>query len=199
MGTKVVDGAAIDIARLCCVHSAYLSSKKQSGILKESILRIPVIEHAQSSSWDHEFEFKLENAPKKGTSGAYKKIDVVLAYWNQVIAIEYKFPNENNLNYNDLSNDLEKITKWFPEHKRIAPFPKKYGFIMIVADSSTYGKFNPIGLEEGDIRDETWLKEQTARNHFKINDGFETRCELGSNAYYAKIIKVLDTTIGEEN
>ena len=174
MGHKQVDIAAINIARMCCAYACYLHAKKHNEIFSEVILRTAFIEYAQSAGWQYEAEFRLDDDPRpKG--GSYRKFDAVLAYNKQAVAIEYKFPSLKNLRYNDLTKDVKKITSDFGKHKRIKPFHKKYGFILIVAMAEAYAKFKPKGLKRITINDENWRqqlskKQNLAKSYLVVND-----------------------------
>ena len=196
MGDKAIDVAAINIARLCCAYIGYLHAKKQSDIFSETLLRVPMIEYAQSRHFQFSSEFRLNHIPrpKKG-GGSYKKIDVVMAYNKQALSIEYKFPNLKNNGYKNLINDVRKIIQHFTTHPDILPFTKHYGFIMIIASADAFSRYKPEGVDIAQIRDEAWLKTQgAARNLFDVGDAFKTEVKVGSAHYVAQMIKVLDTT-----
>jgi len=193
-GHKPVDITIISMARCLSAYLCYLYSRKSKTIFSEHLLRIPFIEVAQAYHWDYECEFRLKNDPDH-KRGAYKKIDHVIAYNKQVVAIEAKFrwKKENDLKV-DLRNDMDKMKNIFMYDHRIKHFQKKYGYIFIASEESIFKALKYAGIKNTNniIEKDVIERYGKKRNILKQWDAFVTSSKVGRNGYCVKAIKVLE-------
>ena len=192
-GFKSVDLNMIAMARCIASYLCYLHARKGTTIFYEYLLRIPIVEIAQSYKWDYKAEYPLkDNGLKKGP---YKKIDYVFAYNDQVVGIEIKFPKPQNPQLK-MVEDIEKLRGLFIDQEAIAKFPHKYGYLMIAYEENIKKKIKRNYVAGGNsLKDEDMTKEggiYRKRNILSVNDEFITTCRMGNCCYCVDVIKILE-------
>ena len=191
-GNKSVDITVISMARCLAAYLCYLYSRKSKTIFSEHLLRIPFIEVSQAYKWDYECEFRLKYDPDY-EKGSYKKIDHVIAYNKQVVAIEAKFRRKESSPIVDLNAEINKVKNLFIHDPRIKPFEKKYAYIFVASEQSVFDslKYKGIGKTNDINEKELWEKYDNKRNILQLLDAFVTSSQIGRNGYYVKAIKVM--------
>jgi hypothetical protein len=191
-GNKSVDITVISMARCLAAYLCYLYSRKSKTIFSEHLLRIPFIEVSQAYKWDYECEFRLKDDPEH-ENGSYKKIDHVIAYNKQVVAIEAKFRRKENNTIVDLKKEIDKLEVLFTNDPRIKPFEKKYAYIFVASEQSVFDSLKYKGIGKTNDISEKELREKydKKRNIFKLMDAFVTSSRIGRNGYCVKAIKVM--------
>lgn len=192
-GFKSVDTYMIAMARCIATYLCYLHARKGKTIFYEHLLRVPIIEIAQSYKWDYKAEYVLRGkVPKRG---AHKKIDYAFAYNNQVVGLEIKFPSAKNLTLK-MQEDVKKLKDLFTAQEAIAQFPHKYGYVMVVYDEKIQDKIKGNrGWRVTPLKDEdvTRGKFYRKRNILSVNGRtFETACTVGNCCYCVNVQKILE-------
>ena len=191
-GFKPVDMTVISMARGLSAYLCYLYARRSKTIFSEYLLRVPFIEIAQAYQWDFESEFKLYHDPTHPKKGSYKKIDYVIAYNKQVVAIETKFRGDKGDLRVDIKGDFNKLNNIFKEDPRIEPFEKKSAYIFIAASKYIFKSLRLKGIPETNDIDENRLQKEyrRKRNILKPWDSFITSNKIGLKEYCVKAIKV---------
>jgi len=191
-GHKSVDRFIITLCRGIASYISYLKIKNSSTILYESLLRIPISEISVTRDWAYTCEFKLKEDPihKKDDSGkkipgAYKKVDFVFFYYNQVIGIELKFekgPIKKKQSFNILQ-DVNKLNNIFFKDSRLNSFKKKYSFEIVVYEGLSGNNLNYKGINIERVVVDSQTSFGNEKNLFDINDVFRTDSIIGGNNY----------------
>lgn len=188
-GFKQVDPGMIKLARLCCLYSGYLYSKKQDQALYEYAMRIHLMEFAQANFWMHQLEYPLKDS--HSGKGAPKSVDYVLRYNYQIIGIECKFPHKNTISNYKQKEDMEKLKEKFLFEKQVLNHGHRYVFLLTVCEYSVYKKINEKKfVNTGKLRDENWYQSTKLINIFDPGDSFITHCAAGPIRYTARIDKI---------
>ena len=195
-GYKSTDLTMVALARGIACYMGYLHSKKLRTTFSEHILITPFIEIAQAYKWDYECEFRLKDDPEHTRGGAFKKIDYTLAYNQQVVGIEAKFPSGRGEIGKaislDLSSDIKKLKNLFTLDKRIYDFPHKSGYLLIVAKHDVFKKLKFEGVKIKRVITEKLLISEYAykRNILKPHEAFQTQASVGNISYIVRMVKV---------
>lgn len=189
-GHKAEDLLIINIARGIACYMHYYDIKGSSTISYEALLRLPVSEIAGAKGWSYLCEYKLKNDPDH-KEGAFKKVDFVLNYYDQVIGIELKHLKWKGQGTQslDLGYDIKKLKDIFMKDAGIEIFSKKYAFLIIFAEESVFNNTQLKGIQitrtltESDILDKK-------RNILCENEAFKTQVTVGKKGLIVVAIKI---------
>jgi hypothetical protein len=189
-GHKAEDLLIIAVARGIACYLQYLWIKGADTISYEALLRLPLSEIVGAKGWSYLCEYKLKN-DSSHKKGAFKKVDFVLSYYDQVIGIELKLLKKDgngkqsiNLNY-----DYEKLEKSFVNDSGIKMFSKKYSYIIIVGSEEVFSKLEIKGVNITKTVQDSDIVENK-KNILKENEAYKTKIDVGNRGIIVEAIKV---------
>lgn len=170
---------------MCAIHLI-----KRSTIAYESLLRSYCVEVAQAYNWAFQCEVKLPR--REGIErGAFPKIDFVLYYYRQVIAVELKHLRATARTI-DINSDIEKLCclEGLLYEQNLS---YKYSAYVVISNSDRYVPQIVSCLENNSTFAEI---EDCANNNkhrllHKENDRFVTTAKCGNVSYACRAIKVV--------